>query len=194
MERILSIAEKIQTPLSLSAFIIIILFLLYRQLFDKLPIENVVSSDTYKIIVKAMTFVFILAVVGLVLGLLSYALTTIIDYKHQQQAELYLEQVRSKDPVKRNVALANLNEILLSQPTIAKRACLVLSSFVRSGLPNNIDDEHGRLSEDIEQSMHVLSNLLKSDSCLEIDLTGSDLRRLSLPDGNLERVNLLTRT
>jgi hypothetical protein len=134
MERILSIAEKIQTPLSLSAFIIIILFLLYRQLFDKLPIENVVSSDTYKIIVKAMTFVFILAVVGLVLGLLSYALTTIIDYKHQQQAELYLEQVRSKDPVKRNVALANLNEILLSQPTIAQTRlpCIIIIRKVRS--------------------------------------------------------------
>ncbi|MEA2784592.1 MAG: hypothetical protein QOF71_696 [Candidatus Eremiobacteraeota bacterium] len=66
---ILSLALKVTTPLALSALLVLVLFLLYRQVVGRLD-----SAGTQ----KAVTYVFILVLVAIVLGVGAYVTTQLV--------------------------------------------------------------------------------------------------------------------
>ena len=74
MEKLFNIASRISTPLALSGFVVLIFFLLIRQLLDKniFPtLTKKLSSDVIKLIIRC---IFILSLLTVLLGSLGYVI------------------------------------------------------------------------------------------------------------------------
>ncbi len=69
---ILEIGTKITTPIGISGFIITILYLLYRLLIRGRLLSRIAPAHTFKVINRLTTFIFILSIVGMVLGFIGY--------------------------------------------------------------------------------------------------------------------------
>ncbi|MHC4041183.1 pentapeptide repeat-containing protein [Bradyrhizobium sp. 23AC] len=185
MQTLFAIAEKIQTPLSLSALMLLILFYLFRIIFQRLRLELVLGPEIYKLLMRAMTYLFSLAIIALVLGLLSYALTALLNLSLDKRADALLQDLQDSSPLVRIPAIDGLKEMAVSSSPRAARTCNALATFVRGFAATSLSSPSERLSDDIQRAVKTLSDLTAGQSCAKIDLSGSDLRRLQLPGGNL---------
>jgi hypothetical protein len=190
MQSLFGIAEKIATPLSLAALMLLILFYLFRILFQRLKLERVVGPDVYKIVMRAMTYLFALAVIALVLGLLSYAVTMIFGHVKTARVDSLLKELQSQSIVGRVSAIDGLADVAQDTSVDIVRICDSLTTFVRTTSAEIPETVSVRLSNDIQRAMKVLSLLIATSRCRNIDLSGSDLRRLQLQDGTLKGAKL----
>ncbi|SRR6266567_4151299 len=85
LQGLINLAAKVRTPLSLAGLIIVVLFLIYRQLLSLNIFENVGSNATFLILEDILNKLFWLAIVALVLGIASYLTTSILTHKNQAQ-------------------------------------------------------------------------------------------------------------
>jgi len=70
--KILKIATKIATPLSLASLVVLVLYLLFRAIL-KLPVfSQLAEGNTFLLLMAVINKLFILALVGLVLGIIAY--------------------------------------------------------------------------------------------------------------------------
>lgn len=78
-DKILGIAAKVGTPLALAGLTIAILFLLYRTVIRSGLLSTVRASHTFIILNRILTFVFVLSLIAIVLGVASYLATSLIE-------------------------------------------------------------------------------------------------------------------
>ena len=76
---ILGIGAKIGTPLALAGFAVAILYLLYRAVLRSGLLTTVNASHTFRVLNRILTFVFVLALVAIVLGVSAYLATSLIE-------------------------------------------------------------------------------------------------------------------
>jgi hypothetical protein len=70
--KILKIATKVATPLSLASLVVLVLYLLFRLIL-KLPVfSHLEETNTFLLLMAVINKLFILALVGLVLGIVAY--------------------------------------------------------------------------------------------------------------------------
>jgi tetratricopeptide (TPR) repeat protein len=69
---ILEVGAKLATPLSLAGFALAVLYLLYRVLLRGQLLSRLGATHSFRIINRVITFVFILAIVAMLLGLGGY--------------------------------------------------------------------------------------------------------------------------
>ena len=70
--KILKIATKIATPLSLASLVVLVLYLLFQAIL-KLPVfSHLAEGNTFLLLMAVINKLFILALVGLVLGIAAY--------------------------------------------------------------------------------------------------------------------------
>jgi uncharacterized protein YjbI with pentapeptide repeats len=185
MEKLFSIAEKIATPLSLAALALLILYAIYKLIFSKLPLQNVLAPDVYSLASRAMTLVFMIGLAALILGIVSYVLVLYINAARAEKADLLLRDLGSDSRI---VRLASVNG-LLGLAGISKAAdiaiCDGVSSFVRQHTNSKRQRVTGHLESDLEAAVRALSTLIAGDHCTSVDLSGSDLRGLDLTRGRL---------
>ena len=74
MERLFEIASKVSTPLALGGIVVVVLFLIYRAILRLKIFTKVTKTDTFKLINSLIIYLFILAVVAVVLAAISYVL------------------------------------------------------------------------------------------------------------------------
>jgi phosphate/sulfate permease len=93
---LLKLAPKITTPLSIVSLIIIILYLLYKQVLNLPIFSRLDETGTYQVVTQILFYLFILAIVGLVIGLILYAV-------------LRLKNANKENANKENVAIDEAN-------------------------------------------------------------------------------------
>ncbi len=86
---LIKIATRIATPLSLASAIIMVLYLLYRLVLGLDIFTTLAENNTFLLLNSIVDKVFILAVVGLVLGIGSYSLHHYLPPKKQGLAETH---------------------------------------------------------------------------------------------------------
>ncbi len=79
LDKILGVAAKIKTPLTLSGMIVSILYLLYKQILSLDIFENVGAISTFAIIQNILDRLFWLAILAMILGVASYLTTFIVN-------------------------------------------------------------------------------------------------------------------
>ncbi len=190
VESVLGIAKGIATPLSLGALAILILFGLFRLLLERLPIDTVIPDHVYRILMRVITYVFVVALVGLCLGILAYVAPPIVEkvLSRRDLTEGYA-LLTSPERAQRVAGIAALQSAGLASPEAAGGVCAALSAFVRSAGPSGAVTE-GKLNDDVQAAVEVLSGLLRKGRCGVLDLAKSDLRRLQLPKGFLREARL----
>ncbi len=83
-EKLLGIAARVAKPLALASVIVIVLYLIYRQIID-LPIYSQLSEEnTSELLASIVNSIFILALVGLVLGVASYLYSSLLASRRPQ--------------------------------------------------------------------------------------------------------------
>lgn len=82
--KLFGVAEKIKTPLALSGVVVIVLYLLFKQVLSLNVFSNIGSTNTFVLLQNILSMVFWLAVVTIVLGIGSYILAMVL--KHQIDA------------------------------------------------------------------------------------------------------------
>ena len=99
-------ASRIATPLSLSALIASLFFLIIRQIVDalKIPISKLIPRQTFTIIMTILTYFFILSLVALAGGIASYAASFLL--------KDYVERQRLIDAAQEGVNGGDLNKVL----------------------------------------------------------------------------------
>lgn len=86
LQGILNLAAKVKTPLSLTGLIIVVLYAIYRQVLSLNVFENVGSNATFLILEDILDKLFWLALVALILGIISYLVTTFLAHKKQEHS------------------------------------------------------------------------------------------------------------
>jgi uncharacterized protein YjbI with pentapeptide repeats len=190
MESLFSIAEKIGTPLSLAALTVLVLYVLFKTLLERLPTEKLLGPHVLKLLSMILTLVFWLALVALVLGVIAYILSLYISSMKTARIEEHVRVMSFGSIPERISAIADLDEIGRELPEAAPRICEALSSLGRNLGHDNVDITQGRLADDLQRAITALSNLIANGRCSEVSLAGIDLRRLQLPNGVLTKVDL----
>ena len=72
LPKLLTIASKVSTPLSVTSIIIIVLCFLYNKILDLTIFKELSSTHTFFFISQLAYYIFFLAIAGLVLGIFSY--------------------------------------------------------------------------------------------------------------------------
>lgn len=78
---ILTVANKVKTPLALSGLVIVVLYLIFKQILSLNVFSNIDSSSTFILLQNILGKVFWLAVITIVLGIGSYILSTVLSHK-----------------------------------------------------------------------------------------------------------------
>ena len=95
--RVSQIASRFSTPLSIVSLAITVLYILYRIVLEKSDLELLREGEVFFIVDKIITYLFVLALVGLVLGIGAYVVTRIGRFKGQKRARKAKKAV-SNDP------------------------------------------------------------------------------------------------
>lgn len=72
MNTLFEIASGVKSPIALGGIVMIALFLLYRTILKKLISQKLTKKHIFKIINRIMTYLFILALVAIIVGALTY--------------------------------------------------------------------------------------------------------------------------
>lgn len=73
--RIFKIVERVKTPLSITGISLMIMYLIIKKILDLDIYENVGAENTFKIIDKIINYVFVVAVISLLLGITTYLIS-----------------------------------------------------------------------------------------------------------------------
>lgn len=186
---ILKAVDSVKTPIGLGALALLILFFLYRMIFARLRLEKVTSREVAKIVSKAMTLLFWIAITGLVISILSYVILTIFDPSEKNVSE-NIRQLRPGDSPVAIGAVQALSRFTDKTRSYDESICGALSAFVRDN-PKPSEPVFVRdIAPEIQKAMELLSKLNGSSRCPELDLRGTNLARLNLPGGNLIKADL----
>ncbi|CAM1371548.1 hypothetical protein [Tenacibaculum xiamenense] len=88
LDKILNVATKIRTPLSIAGLIIIILYLIVRQILDMQIFTEVGKENSFLLINSILDKIFWLALVSLILGISSYLITILIKKKSRKTSNV----------------------------------------------------------------------------------------------------------
>jgi hypothetical protein len=187
VETLFGIATKIATPLSLAALVLLILYAVYKLIFGRLQLENVVSRDVYRLTSRAMTFLFVLGLISLVLGVLSYIIVLYLNGARAEKANLLLRDLGSDSAIVRLASIHALVALMGLNKAVDTGMCDGISSFVRQRTGTGKKPSTRRLEADIQAAMGALSELVDGGHCISVDLSSSDLRGLQLAQGKLMR-------
>ena len=83
--RVLAVAEKVKTPLSLSGVVVAVLYLIIRQILSLDLFSRIDSPSTFTLLQNLVDKLFWLAALALVLGVSSYILSTILARRVRQR-------------------------------------------------------------------------------------------------------------
>lgn len=75
LTKIGGVIERVRTPLALAGLVIVILYALYKQILEMDIFTEVGSDATFILIDRILTYLFILAVIAVILGGLGYILS-----------------------------------------------------------------------------------------------------------------------
>jgi hypothetical protein len=81
IEKFIAITGKIRTPLALSALIVIVLYGIYQQVLSLDVFEKIGAAPTFLLLQNVLDKLFWLALLGLILGVLSYVVTLILRHR-----------------------------------------------------------------------------------------------------------------
>ncbi|MFC1888641.1 hypothetical protein ACFL4G_02680 [Thermodesulfobacteriota bacterium] len=95
--RVTQLASKFSTPLSVTSLTITALYILYRIVLEKSDLDLLKEDEIFILADKIITYLFILALVGLVLGSTAYVLTKTPIIK-RRKAGLWKHSSYSTDP------------------------------------------------------------------------------------------------
>jgi len=73
--KLFKIVEKVKTPLSITGLSLMVMYLIIEKVLELDIYDNVGSENTFKIISKVINYVFVVAIVSLILGVLAYILS-----------------------------------------------------------------------------------------------------------------------
>ncbi|WP_083533205.1 pentapeptide repeat-containing protein [Bosea sp. WAO] len=183
MEAILRIAENIQTPLSIGALAVLCFFGLFKLIIDKLPIEKMIKKDTYDILKYSIKLIFAISLIGLVLGILLHGLTTVLNWSNEKRIQVSLEKLETLSSENREAIIRNAIGFRYYNQNSISGHCSIIATMVRNS--PNMSNDFTRARVDVQAAVEYLSYNIKNKKCSNVDLTGSDLRRLILPDGDL---------
>ena len=79
--KLLGVAEKVKTPLALSGLVIIVLYLIFKQVLSLNVFSNIGSSNTFVLLQNLLSMVFWLAILSIVLGVGSYILAMVLKHR-----------------------------------------------------------------------------------------------------------------
>ena len=191
MEAALEVAQKIATPLSLAALGLIIFLYIVKIAFERLNLGVVLGPDVYRIVMRSITYVFILAGIGLLVGVGAFLAVNVLDYSKNQKIQSQVDQLNSPSSISRFTAVTALSS--LGFGTAAKFSnllCESLSGYVRIRSVENPSELNIAPAEDIQSAMAGLSRYRNQGICQSINLTGSHLAGLNLPNASLAQANL----
>jgi hypothetical protein len=132
LDQLFGIAEKIATPLSLAALTVLILYSVFRLIIQGLDLKTVLPAHIFHLLMRAMTYVFVLAICALVLGLLSYLATSeLADVIRGRRTDDFLRELGNPTLARRIAAIQALAQIGRSDPENSQRICDSLATLVR---------------------------------------------------------------
>jgi hypothetical protein len=76
------LANKIKTPLSLAGFLFIVIYLLYNKILSMKIFSNLSSDQSYLMINNILFYLFVIAVISLILGISSYLIIKLDEKKY----------------------------------------------------------------------------------------------------------------
>jgi uncharacterized protein YjbI with pentapeptide repeats len=189
MSELFGIAEKIETPLSLAALAFLILYSVYRLIFSRLRLEDVVGAQVARLVALGMKLVFVLAIMALMLGILSYVFVHYIDAwlieRRTARLDTFLTDLNGNSSAVRLVAIQALVPLAGISVSADGGICGGFSALVRRQTAPDLSPAPQAKEPDVQAAIVALSTLRKGRHCGTIDLSHSDLRGLSLPDGTL---------
>lgn len=77
MEKLFEIASKVSTPLALAGIVVMVLFFTFRSIIRLKIFSKQKEQNTFKVLNKVLNYVFILALISIVLGVTSYIVVSI---------------------------------------------------------------------------------------------------------------------
>jgi len=95
--RVSQLASRFSTPLSIVSLAITVLYVLYRVVLDKSDLDLLREGEVFIIVDKVITYLFVLALVGLVLGVGAYVVTR-IGRRRGRKKTLKAKEALSNDP------------------------------------------------------------------------------------------------
>ncbi|MGO4124825.1 pentapeptide repeat-containing protein [Inquilinus sp. YAF38] len=191
METMFSISEKIATPISLAALAILVLFYLFKILLERLNLAEILGKNLYKLVLRSVTYIFILAITALCVGILAFVFVQYINFKNSYRADAYINKLTDESIDVRATAARALWALATQSGGLGPIACASLSALVRRRASDTLVGNHSVLAADIQESMTGISQIAAKEQCTDVDLRGSDLRRLQLPGGHLAGANLV---
>lgn len=75
--KLLGVANKVKTPVALSAMVVLVLYAIYRQVLNLKVFSNIGSDPTFRLLQNVIDKMFWLALSALLLGVISYIVTFI---------------------------------------------------------------------------------------------------------------------
>ena len=190
METLFGIAEKIATPLSLAALVLLVLYAIYKLIFERLPLEGVVSKDVFRLASLGMTFLFILGIVSLILGMSSYLLISYINAARTDKADILLKDLGSDSQAVRLAATYGLVALAGISEAVDSGICSGIASLVRRSEEVESTPVLRPVEADTQAAVGALSTLIGGRYCKSTDLSRSNLRGVQLPQGKLMQAKL----
>ena len=94
--KLFAFANKVKTPLALAGGVIVILYLLYKQILTLGIFSKLESQPTFLLIQSVVDRLFWLALVALILGVASYVTVALLRNKPQHEPDVVDLPVRKK--------------------------------------------------------------------------------------------------
>jgi hypothetical protein len=98
MEKVVGIARRVRTPLSLSGITVAVLYAIYRQVLSLNVFENIGANPTFLLLQNVLDKLFWLALVAIVLGVASYLITVFLSHRRQSLSSDVVMINASLDP------------------------------------------------------------------------------------------------
>ena len=86
-DRLFQVASKFSTPLSIASLVITVLYVLYRIVLENTSLELLREGEVFIIVDKVITYLFILALVGLILGSATYVMAKTPLFKRRKTGQ-----------------------------------------------------------------------------------------------------------
>lgn len=81
MNTLFEIASAVKTPLALAGIVVVVLYLIFKGILKLNIYPELTRRDTFQLLNRIMTYLFILALIAIVLGFIAYILPLILDGK-----------------------------------------------------------------------------------------------------------------
>ncbi|MET7242374.1 pentapeptide repeat-containing protein [Methylobacterium sp. EM32] len=180
MDRVLEIAAKIQTPISLAALAILILLILFKYMLDKLRVSSVIPADTFKILMRMMTYVFIIALVGLFMGVAAFILTSLQINQSKNSFNKYSDQLEDVNITNRTTAISELGRLAHENTSLIMPACERLAAVVHAKYAKTEINGVILPSQDVLQAITTISSLSSYPDCTARNFDNALFSRLVL--------------